>query len=179
MHCTTRRLAASIAATILFAVPGQALAANCAPFLVAPTDAETAAGPDAFSFSMVTTSRLGQASYSSGKAAYRGVLTVSTPGLPSIPRPPLWRTPSGSPADHLMDLQSDLLKRPNPDAFRQFQGVDIQVVPGIKAKVSVKFIGTGVVAQFEGVCSTGGVIHGTTPTIDFLIYLRRPLRANP
>ena len=155
-------------------VPSAALAADCRQFLEAPTAAEIAGNN--FAISMVTLSTNGKATYAFGKAAYQ----------PSKPRhvgstvfftPAVWRTPDGSAANYLVDLNKTLLHVPQSqaEALPGFLGVDIQIIVGTNAGLKIKYLSPpGVHYELDGTCSTGGVIHATTPVVDFLIFLSRP-----
>jgi hypothetical protein len=163
------RFAAPIIAAAFLALPQDAKAADCRPFLAGPSNAEIPA-LNKFAIVMVVMSRTGQASYARGAVAYRGPLAIA----PGVIRPAMWRTSPGQ-ASELFNLEPILTQRQLPPPDEPFQHlVDIQISVGITARVSLKFAINNEIVQFDGTCSAGGVIHGTRLTRDYLLFLKRP-----
>jgi hypothetical protein len=171
---TTKILCPLAGAIALSSVSQAAWAADCRPFLAAPTDAEIAA--NIFSISMVTLSPNGKATYAFGKAVYQPPQRRHL-GQTVFFTPAVWRTPEGTGATYLTDLNKTLLRVPQSqaEALPGFVGVDLQLIVGTNAGVRIKYLSPpGVHHELNGTCSTGGVIHATTPVVDFLIVLTRP-----
>ena len=171
---TMTRVAAPIIAAACIALPQAAEAADCRPFLAGPSDAELPA-VNTFAIVMVVMSRTGQATYARGAATYRPALVTNFGAI----RPAMWRTAPVA-ASELFNLEPILTQRQLPPQTEPFQHlVDVQIRVGVTARVSLKFMINGEIVDFDGTCSTGGVIHGTRATRDYLLFLKRPAQANP
>ena len=161
-------LGLTLAVSALASTP--ALAAPCARALAAPTAAERGG----FGLVMTTLDRTGTATYSEGNAIY-------TPSLNRRGRPPTqprWSTDPGRHADHHVDIGRTLRGLDPPRRFA-VGSMSINIVGLNSPSVTIRNLNTGAIHNFITTCSTGDVIHGTSPVLDILIYLKRPLVANP
>lgn len=146
-----KRLILPVIFTLL--VPGAASAGSCLPFL----QPQPSAVP---SFYMATLNKNGVASYATGR------LTLARGGPRPLPR---W-VASGAP-----QLFSD--RRTGANGAQPFSigkadkiglGIGISAAPAVQITLESW---SGAKSNFVADCSAGGVMHGSTPDVDYLIVV--------
>ena len=154
------RTITTLAVALLAMLPAPAIAASCLPALAAPESNET--GP--FEFIMTTLDRTGVATYARGSATYRDRLAGPAPSSPR------WLSPTDGPATLYRDIGRRVTEQSRLDVLAT---VSINVTSAVSPAITIRFLDTGVTHRLTGTCSTGGIIHGTSPVISALIHLKR------
>jgi hypothetical protein len=155
---------------IVVAVPGWASAESCLPFL---TQKPNSVGG---TVQLVTMNKHGVASFSNFAVDYQAGGRAPNGGV----RPPQWRTRSsvgGAPADTSKQLFSDRISGPAGPSQQPFdvsKADEINVVISVEASpqvtVTLRTWGNSK-AVFRVTCSVGGVMHGSTTDVDYLLLL--------
>jgi hypothetical protein len=144
---------------LIFAfIPGAAFANSCLPYLT-PKDNSTGT-----TVIMTTLNKNGIASFSRGNVIYREQLRT-----PRMVLPPRWSSQADAPhkqyfADRLAAPPSIGFDPARPDLI----SIWISVSAKPQVEITLRSWGNGVV-RFTGACSAGGVLHGSTPDVDYLI----------
>jgi len=155
---------------IVVAVPGWASAESCLPFL---TQKPNSVGG---TVQLVTMNKNGVASFSSFAVAYQAGGRAPGGGA----RPPNWHTANPvAPPDVSKQLFSDRLVDPaGQQPFDVSKADQINVVATVEASpqvtVTLRSWGNGK-ATFRATCSDGGVMHGSTQDVDYLLTLTQTL----
>jgi hypothetical protein len=158
------KMSLAITFGMLAALPQRSAAQSCLPFLTRQN--ENYAG-----VKFVSMNKNGLASWSQFTASYRDGKKI--PNLPT--RPAQWfinYTP-----DVAEQLFSDRLSGPatskqQPFAINQPDLINVVITVEKSPQVTVTLRSWGnAKAVFRGACSAGGVIHGSTPDVDYLLQL--------
>jgi hypothetical protein len=150
---------------LLAALSQPASAGTCLPFLPAPNAV--------VSLTLVTMNKNGVASFAESQVARR------EGAVPNTGRPPRLVTRAGSPAVEptpqvFSDRLNGFLKTP-VQRFDASQADDLVVEVTLEAspQVTVTLASWGnAKASFRATCSPGGVMHGSTADVDYLLFLR-------
>jgi hypothetical protein len=158
-----------IAAGLLVATTTPAAAQSCVPFL-APDNGGAR-------FELATLNKNGVGSWSQFEANYRPESRI-----PNGPRRPAqWYTysaPTDAAPGTSPQLFSDRVARPAPSAqpFDASRPDLISVVVTVEASPQVTVTlrtWNNATATFRATCSAGGVLHGSTPDVDYLLFMTR------
>ncbi|HEX5004693.1 MAG TPA: hypothetical protein VFV65_05215 [Gemmatimonadales bacterium] len=120
---------------------------------------------------VVTLNKNGVASYSELSVAYREAGPAPSGGV----RPPSWASNRDNPAPQLFSDRtsapaSGVMRQPFDITQSDTLGLTISVESSPNVSIVLRSWGD-VRATFRGTCSAGGVIHGSTPDVDYLIYI--------
>lgn len=150
------------AGLFLALIPAPALAESCLPFL---TPRENVTGT---SITMSTLNKNGVASFSIGSLVYRPPLTRPRP------IPARWTSQVGAPVKQFFsDRAATTPSEVGFDPARSDQlSVSISVAASPAVEIRLRSWGNAAV-RFTGTCSAGGVIHGSTPDVDYLITVHQ------
>jgi len=159
-----------IAFGLLAAVPRPSVAQSCLPFLAKKDNSVGG------KVQLVTLNKNGIASSSQLDVAYRAAGKSPTGGV----RPPQWYTDSTSgvgPRDTGKQLFSDRVSGPvgnNQQPFAVAKADLINVVLSVETSpqvtITLRSWGNSK-ATFRVTCSAGGVMHGSTADVDYLLFL--------
>lgn len=169
MRINIIRLSLVFAFGFLAAFPQHSVAQSCLPFL---TKQENSASN---TVKFVTLNKNGAASWSSFSVSYKTGGKSPTGGL----RPAQWFTDNASDPkkDEAKQLFSDRATgvgtaKMQPFDIAQTDLINVLITVEASPQVTVTLRSWGnKKATFRGTCSAGGVIHGSTPDVDYLLVL--------
>lgn len=166
MRKTIIKISLIVAFVLLVVVPQASVAQSCLPYL-------TKQAYYNYGIQLVTLNKNGVASSSSFEVSYKEGIKIRPTGF----GPAQWSTDNFfAPKDAAKQLFSDRSSGAKSQPFDITQADLINVVITVEAspQVTVTLRTWGnTKAVFRGTCSSGGVIHGSTPDVDYLLFLTK------
>ncbi len=153
---------------MLVAAPQHSIAQSCLAYL---TNQEGTAGN---TIRLVTLNKNGVASWSNFEVSYKAGGKSPTGGV----RPASWST-YNPPKDEAKQLFSDRYSgvgtaKTQPFDIAQADLINVIITVEASPQVTVTLRTWGnTKATFRGTCSAGGVLHGSTPDVDYLLFLSK------
>ncbi len=170
MRITIIKISLIVAFVLLVVVPQVSVAQSCLPYL-------TKQDYYNYGIQLVTLNKNGVASSSSFEVSYKEGIKIRPIGF----RPAQWSTnnyfePKDAAKQLFSDRTSGGFDKAKSQPFDITQADLINVVITVEASpqvtVTLRTWGNTKVV-FRGTCSSGGVIHGSTPDVDYLLFLTK------